>query len=624
MKKLIIAFCALVSCFGLCAQVVITSAGSRAEMPSRNAKAAGYNTIPFMEDFSNYEGIPDLSKWEASNVVVNHSFQFNPPTVGVATLDATDLYGRLYAHASTSAFGADTLTSLPVRLDSVFSPYPTALSPGDSVYFSFYYQPAGGGGEIWESIGSQPSKADSLVLEFYSPESGWSWVWATGGEPVDSLFARNGAYYGYVLIPISSQEYFSKEFRFRFRNIASLSSNPQHAYVGNCDEWNVDYVYLNRNRTFTDTTRRDLAFVDPAPSLLKHYQAMPSRQFTPEEMTDSLQIKIVNLSDRALSSTYRYSVLSSEGLNLYTYDGGFENIAPYIQTRQYQSAPTHARPPMTFCYDINPERWYEFDILHTIKEGVGQDELPSNDTTRFKQVFKNYFAYDDGTAENGIGVEPISGAHLAVGFRLNEPDTLSRVDIYFNSALGESNFKNFYLCVWKSEDGVPSEQIYSSERLVPRSDSLNRFTSYCLEEPISLDAGMFFVSLQTVGNDYLNIGFDRNTNSSEFTYSRTSFSWKQSFQKGSVMLRPYFGYSAVGLQVAETRECRVYPNPVSSVLNMETEKGAEKSLYDLGGREILRTREDKMDVSSLECGVYILKIREQGGKTTTTKIIKTN
>ncbi len=511
------------------AQTIISPIGSFADTQKQKRQSSDDIFLPFIDDFSNYVGIPNPDKWETFGAVVNCSYQFNPPSVGVATLDATDIYGKLYAHATSSPFYADTLASRFIRLDSVLSPYGIALSPSDSVYLSFYVQPAGGSGKQWEMIGSRPSSEDSIILEFYSPETGWSRIWSMGGEHADSLYNRYGSYYKYVLIPITDQTYFNKEFRFRFRNMASLSNSSLSSYIGNCDQWNIDYVYLNRNRSFEDTSRRDLAFVEPAPSMLKRYQAMPSRQFRQDEMADSLHIKIVNLADMALSSTYKYEITNESGMRLYSYDGGFENISPYSQTQQYQTSPNHARPTVDFVFDINPERWYAFDIIHTIKEGVGQDWLPANDTIRFKQIFEDYFAYDDGTAENGIGVEPISGSHLAVRYDLNEKDTLSAVDIYFNTSLDEGNFKPFFICVWTCENGLPAEMIYKSEKLIPRSDSLNRFARFVLDESIVLPAGSFFISLQTKGNDYLNIGFDRNTNSSEYTFSKTGSDWQQSF-----------------------------------------------------------------------------------------------
>lgn len=606
------------------AQIIISPIGSFSDTQKQKRQSSDDIFLPFIDDFSNYVGIPNPDKWETFGAVVNCSYQFNPPSVGVATLDATDIYGKLYAHATSSPFYADTLASRSIRLDSVLSPYGIALSPSDSVYLSFYVQPAGGSGKQWEMIGSRPSSEDSIILEFYSPETGWSRIWSMGGEHADSLYNRYGSYYKYVLIPITDQTYFNKEFRFRFRNMASLSNSSLSSYIGNCDQWNIDYVYLNKNRSFEDTSRRDLAFVEPAPSMLKRYQAMPSRQFRQDEMADSLHIKIVNLADMALSSTYKYEITNESGMRLYSYDGGFENISPYSQTQQYQTSPNHARPTVDFVFDINPDRWYAFDITHTIKEGVGQDWLPANDTIRFKQIFEDYFAYDDGTAENGIGVEPISGSHLAVRYDLNEKDTLSAVDIYFNTSLGEGNFKPFFICVWTCENGLPAEIIYKSEKLIPRSDSLNRFARFVLDESIVLPAGSFFISLQTKGNDYLNIGFDRNTNSSEYTFSKTGSDWQQSFEKGSVMMRPYFGYRAsVGLDEVDASRIKIYPNPASTKVYLQNCDGLLKRLFDMNGRMLLQTRKNEIDISRFDCGVYILQVADEVRTIYHDKIIKT-
>ena len=160
------------------AQIIISPIGSFADTQKQKRQSSDDIFLPFIDDFSNYVGIPNPDKWESFGAVVNCSYQFNPPSVGVATLDATDIYGKLYAHATSSPFYADTLASRFIRLDSVLSPYGIALSPSDSVYLSFYVQPAGGSGKQWEMIGSRPSAEDSIILEFYSPETGWNRIWS--------------------------------------------------------------------------------------------------------------------------------------------------------------------------------------------------------------------------------------------------------------------------------------------------------------------------------------------------------------------------------------------------------------------------------------------------------------
>jgi len=122
--------------------------------------------LPFIDDFSDYTGYPDTALWIGRQAYVNQSFAVAPPTIGCVTLDAVNERGFVYDHATTSPFPADTLLSKPIRLDSIFTPFPQPLRPADSVYFSFFYQPGGGLGEPWNRLGDAPETEDSLLLEF--------------------------------------------------------------------------------------------------------------------------------------------------------------------------------------------------------------------------------------------------------------------------------------------------------------------------------------------------------------------------------------------------------------------------------------------------------------------------
>lgn len=582
-------------------------------------------TLPFIDDFSNYSDQPNTSLWINGGAWVNSDFPLLPPTVGVVTLDALDSDGILYSGANTTGFACDTISSCDIRLDSVLLPSRIGLKPSDSIFLSFFFQPGGGYGPLWESVGSTPSKKDSLVLQFYClTENSWNTVWKTEGLSVDSIYRVDSVYWRYVNIPVLDQKYFNNSFRFRFLNYSSLDNNPSYSYVGNCDQWHIDYVYLNKNRTYNENTIRDIAFVNPARSLLKEYQAMPARQFTANDMGDTLSIKIVNLSDIALNSIYKYDVFNSIGTSVHSYNGGFENIYPYITTKEFQTSPTHASPPIGFAYEFDGNFWTWFNIVHTVKEGVGQDSRTENDTISFRQVFEDYFAYDDGTAENGFGIEPIknSNSNLAVGFKLNVPDTLTAIDIYFNSTLGEANQKPFYLCVWSSYNGKPYDSIYhSSTYFTPTTDGLNKFTRYYLDKPVIMSAQDFFVSIQTKSNDYMNIGFDRNTNSQTKIFGNWANTWEEnSIFNGSLMVRPYFGYKAkIGLRDIEKDNInlRIYPNPSNGIINInlgEDNYGLSYSDYELRiinmlGKEVYSSSyKNQINVSNLNNGIYILSI----------------
>ena len=604
---------------------------------NKKSKALNRISLPFIDDFSNYLDIPNPNLWNNNGGWVNRDYPFLPPTIGVLTLDALNSEGQLYPLANTTGFSSDTVSSCFIRLDSTLVPNPIPLSAQDSIFLSFYVQPGGGYGPIWENIGSTPSKKDSLVLQFYCLETDiWNSVWKIDGLSIDSIYAKDSVYWLYVNIPIIDSQYFSNSFRFRFLNFASLDNNPSFTYVSNCDQWHIDYVYLNKDRKYDEKATRDIAFVNPAYSLLKEYQSMPAIQFMASDMSDNLNIKIVNLADTSLSSNYKYEVRNSNNTIVHSYNGGFENISSYIKTKEFQTSPSHSTPPVGFAYEFDNNAWTFFDITHTVKQGVGQDNNAANDTIRFRQTFENYFAYDDGTAENGFGIEPIRNANLAVGFDLNVPDTLMAVDIYFNSTYEDANQKPFFICVWNSLNGQPRDSIYHSYAyLTPSTEGLNQFTRYYLERPVILPSGESFISIQTKYNDYLNVGFDRNTDASSKMFGNWANSWEQNtLFKGSLMLRPYFGYKAtIGITEIEKKDLSlsVYPNPTNGILNIslsENEEEFSKSNYELRianmiGMEVYSSAyKNQINVSNLSNGVYILYlINKETSKTIKQKLI---
>ena len=99
-------------------------------------------SLPFFDDFSGSGIYPDESRWQTNNVFVNSGFPYMPVNHGTATLDVVNRFGVVYPNGSSNPFLADSLMSCPIRLDSING---DALSPADSLYFSFYYQPGGFG-----------------------------------------------------------------------------------------------------------------------------------------------------------------------------------------------------------------------------------------------------------------------------------------------------------------------------------------------------------------------------------------------------------------------------------------------------------------------------------------------
>jgi len=186
------------------AQEVLTSpllnpaVSGQAGLKHTSSALPGAITLPFYDDFSVNTVYPSALRWADRFTFVNTDYAKNPPSIGVVTLDALDDKGALYPGAGQFQFQADYLTSLPIRLDSVFTPEKRALNTGDSLYLSFYYQPQG------RAI-SPPSANDSLILEFHSPGDSieesttagvvkvprWKGKWSVNGGTQVDVFASH-------------------------------------------------------------------------------------------------------------------------------------------------------------------------------------------------------------------------------------------------------------------------------------------------------------------------------------------------------------------------------------------------------------------------------------------------
>jgi len=627
MKKQFLIILLFLISFTAIAQEVITGLISNPKMlkhiSNNSSKTEIYRSIPFVDDFSSENIYPADTLWKDKNVFINNDYCLFPPSVNVATFDALDKDGKLYAQAIATAFPADTLTSVKVRLDSVFGLSPGPLHVNDSVYFSFFYQPQG--------LGNAPEAEDSLLLEFYSAtDTKWYKVWGASGTTMTNFHNTYGEYFKFITIPITdSLKYFSKDFQFRFRNYASLANNSIPSWAGNVDQWNIDYVYLGKNRIGTDSIFNDLVFVNKAPSFLKYYQAMPWNQYLnnpASEMKDSINNLISNMNDITKNSSYKFDVYDKTGTSVFPYPGGSYNIEPFIPYG-YQTCPQHAHPQLgVFTFPSATGDSASFDIVHVVRDGLPGDYLPYNDTIRFKQKFYNYYAYDDGCPEAGYGLTP-ANSKLAYKFDLNIPDSLRAVDFFWNRTYNDASQKYFYLTVWSSLS--PETIIYQKSGCKPQYvDSLNVFYRYYLDNPIPV-SGSFYVGWKQTTADFLNVGFDFNTNSGNNIFYNTAGTWYQSMYSGSLMIRPVLGKPLpVGINENATinMSLHVYPNPTNGAFTISygTLQPAIYIYNSLGKliyvKEKTSQGSEQIDLSGYNKGIYFIKM-QNGEKIWTNRII---
>lgn len=606
LKKILVVVAVVLICKNLGAQEVLLPLRYSQVSPSKSQDTM--LTIPFFDDFSNRDAAYHDSLWDMRGAFVNMGYAPLPPTVGMVTLDAFDAEGKLYPQTRGDSYFGDTLLSKPLRLDSVFYPYNMSLTADDSIYLSFYYLPGGGFGNMWERIGDVPESKDSLLLEFYSPVTDcWTMVWSREGEPVDSIIAHTGSAWQYVTVPITHPDYLKAGFRFRFRNYCSLDNVTKTGLLSNADQWNLDYIVLDRDRRYGNRFSRDVAFVNPAPSMLKRYQAMPYNQFSAADMKDSFAITITNLFSQELATNYGYEVFDENGTSLYRYDGGFENTPAFFPDFRYQESPAHSCPPVDYDFPsfTTPQT---FDIVQGLREGVGGDAHASNDTVVFRQVFDNYYAYDDGVAENGYGITSTSSrVRLATRFSLRQEDTLTAVDMYFNRTFGEENGSIFFkLTIWDDAGGHPGNVIYQDEtRRKPIFKGFNQYVRYMLETPV-VCSGVIYVGMEQTSTDYINLGFDRNNDASSEIFYLTSSDWQTSILRGALMLRPYFGARAVvSIDAPAVSSFKAYYN--GKAVCVDNPQGLRISIYNMLGQPIKHFSERHGMIQNLPKGLYFVK-----------------
>lgn len=551
--------------------------------------------LPFYDDFSRFPlpCYPDQSLWSDSLVYINNSYPVNPPSVGVATFDAVNAQGNPYPNAGTRPFYADALTSRPINLKYI---------PSDNIYLSFYYQPQG--------LGEAPEKTDSLTLDFYAPLTGiWHRIWAVPGDTLQRFRP--------VILPVTDTMYLQEGFRFRFRNIASLSNfTDDPGRIDNDDHWHIDYVYLNRGRSPADTIPDDVTFVSFPGSVLKTYETIPWSHYEAaanREMRPYITYTYRNLFgvERKVDRTLRIT-----GINLayqYNFPATAENIDPYAE--------------MTYNPDLEKFPATGGDsALFSIRCWLTTDTVSIrkiyrwNDTVEFVQKFSNYYAWDDGSAEFGYGLsgQGAEVARLAYRFVGFKRDTLRAVMMYFNRALNDVNQVPFDLAVWNNRNGQPGDLLFRQENinLMPYFDGLNRFHTYMLDEAVALP-DTFYVGWIQTATTFLNVGFDVNSVHNNQIFYNINGTWKNSKFAGSLMVRPVVGKPLVsGVERHPMQEnLRLWPNPASEYLHLSfsdnTMQVREVSVVRSDGRVVWHDTSlpEMIGLESFPEGLYMVVLR---------------
>ena len=75
------------------------------------------------------------------------------------------------------------------------------------------------------------------------------------------------------------------------------------------------------------------------------------------------------------------------------------------------------------------------------------------------------------------------------------------------------------------------------------------------------------------------------------------------------------------LSLADASEM-IYPNPSDGIINIKMAEFKEATVYNLSGKRIMRSTDNRIDVTALSEGVYIIKLENRSGDRFSTRLIK--
>ncbi|NQV53833.1 MAG: T9SS type A sorting domain-containing protein [Flavobacteriales bacterium] len=526
---------------------------------------------------------------------INNRFAKTPLTQGVATFDGTKADGYPYDISSATSFGlADVLTSKPLRLDSNM----------ENVYLSFFYQ-AGG-------HGNYPDEEDSLVVEFFDVvDSTWR-----SAHRLTAPTEEDSNWTDQVFIAIDGRKYLQSGFRFRFMNYATLS--------GNFDQWHVDYVRVGKNRDTLadDSIIRDAAFVQGIQSMLMPYHSVPYSHYLTNPAAfeaDDASFTVVNLgTETVILIGLQYEIMDPSGNVV----GGEITAAPAVdpRTRLTTIFPISDSPLFP---DLGTE-YADFQIRSRYTSVGQENTYYINDTNVNTQRLRDYYAYDDGTAEKAYGLTG-AGLDLAYGFNTPIGDSLRAVLFNFPQILHDDNEElPIRIMVWDDLDAPP---IYEGLQWIdPQYTAANEFFRLDLDDPVFVQ-GDFFVGFRQQESKKIYIGFDVNNKASKHTHYRIGETWFESNFKGALMIRPSFSKDILMSTVeisSEKEGMVVFPNPATQHVQIKSEhRLQEVSLHDLSGRMIRQQNGAQVafDLSGLVNGVYLIRGIDEMGAIQTQKLI---
>jgi len=654
MRLRLLAFSLLVP-FGALAQLITgplpadpvraaTAAASAASTATQRTTAL---TLPFFDDFTTpLEGPPSATRWLGATTAypnlgatirylgggsyVSNRLAVNPLTRGTLTLDGLRSNGLPYTANQATAYGqTDTLTSQVIDLSGV-----TAAS---NVYLSFAWQ---AGSVVGTPSSSSSSSPVSLTLELLDNTGSWQTAWSYSSRGVTTRFKQQ-------ILPLNQAAYLHSGFQFRFRASGSRTLNT--------DLFGLDYIYLNSNRTASDTTFQDIATSRGLGSPLRPYTAMPVWQYAAavsaatSPLNPALTATVNNLTGAPSTPTpvsWQGTVreLTAGGSATATWLTGGRPIVAAARQELVQGDATTA--PLAVSGTVARRFRYQLALLTNETNPL---TLP-NDTISRDLELSNYYAYDDGTAEIGIGLpanntSPTS--YLALPFTTSQDDYVRSILVapIFNNiplAAGGENNENrpIIIAVWADNNGKPANTplATATATLTNPLPAGQTFVEIPFTAPVAVK-GRFYIGYgQGSSGRFLRYGFDLNNqlpaNTLFINTQGTTITdpWvAQTPQPAGVpMLRPVMNRTVLATrgQQAISAAFILYPNPAltGTTVAVDGPKFSRAALLDVLGRPVWQQPTAEAGQATLRlpaglpAGVYLVQLTLPDGSTATRRL----
>ena len=553
--------------------------------------------LPFIEDFSYKGPFPDPAKWLDRNVFINNEMAQNPPSIGVATFDGLNELGSPYG--GDEAGDADVLTSAFFDL--------AGLSIQDNVYLSFYLQPKGNG--------LPPRMEDIFRLEFKDIDGRWvelrEYPGITGNIP-----PQDSPEFDFKIIQLTNA-FFHDNFQFRFTNVNSRS--------GIREIWHLDYLQLDLGRSESSNSE-DIAFNKlPAPIIFP-YTSMPYNHYIGNEekyLNQQVEIGLFNhFGERALADPSWHVLTEAVGGDEILREGDLTllELQPVVSENQRDLEPgIH-----NFTNPLRSDNWLsdfvqsadgKDSLRYVTTYTLNQDqeninnikETLRNNTVSSSTIIKDYFAYDDGTAEFGLALisNPTVLAQIAVKYHAEVADSIQGFQVHFPYVEGDQSNLLFNFKIWIGEldDEGEDYRLIFQRPIYPDQlfDTLQGQTTYQLfsEETgdaikVPIPAGDFYIGIQQVSiGGRIPMGYDRNNPQGfEYLYENSGQGWKPmtdrgDFLRGALMLRPVMGDGFLPVTTSTDESdlpaanINIFPNPSTGVLYFETSEPIAQSSWSI-------------------------------------------